>query len=133
MDGQPSGEGEHVWNRSGEKEDGAWFNTRNQYKGGFKLGVREGAGVFLYATGARYDGRWADNVKHGPGVYTFDDGTVFKVGLTMYFLTLTRIEPLGAHMASINQPPPPFHAARPGLSRFGRCNNMTLGTSSTTF
>jgi hypothetical protein len=67
-----------VWERSGEKEDGAWFNTRNQYKGGFKLGVREGAGVFLYATGAKYDGRWADNVKHGHGVYTFDDGTVFK-------------------------------------------------------
>jgi hypothetical protein len=44
------GEGEHAWERSGDTEDGAWFNTRNQYKGGFKAGMRHGVGVFLYAT-----------------------------------------------------------------------------------
>jgi hypothetical protein len=31
-----------------------------------------------YATGAKYEGHWTDNFKHGEGVYTFEDASVFK-------------------------------------------------------
>ena len=53
-----------MWNVRAS-EDGAWFSTKNQYKGEFKAGLRHGTGVFLYATGAKYEGHWVDNCKHG--------------------------------------------------------------------
>lgn len=43
----------------------------------FYSGKREGFGVFSYASGARYEGEWKDNAKHGYGKFFFKDGTVF--------------------------------------------------------
>ena len=33
--------------------------------------------MFNYASGARYEGEWKDNAKHGYGKFFFKDGTVF--------------------------------------------------------
>ena len=43
----------------------------------YNSGKREGFGVFSYASGARYEGEWKDNAKHGYGKFFFKDGTVF--------------------------------------------------------
>ena len=43
----------------------------------YDSGKREGFGVFSYASGARYEGEWKDNAKHGYGKFFFKDGTVF--------------------------------------------------------
>jgi len=36
-----------------------------------------GTGTFYYANGATYAGEWRSNQKHGPGVFVFEDGSVF--------------------------------------------------------
>ena len=41
-------------------------------------GKRKGVGVFSYASGARYEGEWANNAKHGYGKFFFKDGSVFS-------------------------------------------------------
>ena len=33
--------------------------------------------MFCYASGARYEGEWKDNAKHGFGKFFFKDGTIF--------------------------------------------------------
>ena len=44
---------------------GSQYPLRNMYDGDFVNGMRNGQGVFYYANGARYEGGWKDNMKHG--------------------------------------------------------------------
>jgi hypothetical protein len=41
------------------------YALRNTYFGNFKNGKRHGQGTFLYANGAKYEGNWENNLKHG--------------------------------------------------------------------
>ena len=41
--------------------------------------------MFSYASGARYEGEWKDNAKHGYGKFFFKDGSVFA-GSEIIFL-----------------------------------------------
>lgn len=41
------------------------YALRNTYYGHFKNGKRHGQGTFLYANGAKYEGNWENNLKHG--------------------------------------------------------------------
>ena len=41
------------------------YALRNTYFGNFKNGKRHGQGTFLYANGAKYEGTWENNLKHG--------------------------------------------------------------------
>ena len=47
----------------------------NHYFGEWQAGQRVGEGVFYYATGAVYAGGWQNDMKHGWGLYTGEDGT----------------------------------------------------------
>ena len=40
--------------------------------------MRSGVGTFLYANGTKYVGDWHKNMKHGHGVFTFEDGSVYE-------------------------------------------------------
>jgi hypothetical protein len=33
--------------------------------------------LFYYSNGSKYEGEWNDNLKHGIGVFTFEDGTTY--------------------------------------------------------
>ncbi len=48
------------------------YALRNTYYGIFKNGKRHGTGTFLYANGAKYEGNWDNNLKHGWVGYDFD-------------------------------------------------------------
>jgi len=43
---------------------------RNRYEGNWKIGVREGFGIFYYANGSKYEGYWKNNMKEGYSFYT---------------------------------------------------------------
>ncbi|EQC30804.1 hypothetical protein SDRG_11565 [Saprolegnia diclina VS20] len=66
------GFGVHTW------KVGKLKNREHRYEGEFANGVRDGYGVFYYASGARYEGHWEDNVKHGLGLFFFEDGTIYE-------------------------------------------------------
>ena len=55
---------------------GSQYPLRNTYDGEFVKGLRHGYGTFHYANGARYEGEWANNMKHGkvlhPQQFIFD-------------------------------------------------------------
>lgn len=38
------------------------------YQGRFEENKREGDGTMNYSSGARYDGKWKNDMKHGEGV-----------------------------------------------------------------
>lgn len=38
---------------------------RNMFDGDFVNGLRHGYGTFYYANGAKYEGGWKNNMKHG--------------------------------------------------------------------
>lgn len=69
-----SGFGAHIW------LDGSTENKllRNRYVGYWKLGQRQGKGVFYYSNGSKYEGDWFENFKHGTGIFTFEDGTSYS-------------------------------------------------------
>lgn len=50
-----------------------------RYTGEFRGGKREGWGACYYATGAYYEGQWRADLKHGQGVFVFEDGTAREV------------------------------------------------------
>lgn len=44
---------------------GSQYPLRNMYDGEFVNGLRHGFGIFFYASGAKYEGGWKNNMKHG--------------------------------------------------------------------
>jgi hypothetical protein len=82
-DNYQSGFGTHIWlESSGENK-----LLRNRYVGYWKLGLRHGIdinlnfkgfGTFYYSNGSKYEGEWKENLKHGHGVFTFEDGTTYE-------------------------------------------------------
>jgi hypothetical protein len=34
--------------------------------------------VFYYSNGSKYEGEWSNNLKHGFGIFTFEDGTTYE-------------------------------------------------------
>ena len=43
------------------------------YKGEYKVGVKEGQGIYEWSQGVRYEGDWKNNEMHGWGVFFNDD------------------------------------------------------------
>ncbi|KFG34994.1 MORN repeat-containing protein, partial [Toxoplasma gondii FOU] len=85
-DGVPDGWGVQSWTQenSAERcaesdEDVADGQLRlNRYEGWFKNGVREGFGIFWYASGSRYEGYWRSSKKHGRAQYVNEAGCVHE-------------------------------------------------------
>lgn len=40
--------------------------------------MRNKQGTFFYSNGSKYEGEWKDNLKHGYGVFTFEDGSIYR-------------------------------------------------------
>lgn len=57
------GAGQHIWML--RRVTGSQYPLRNMYDGDFMNGLRHGYGTFYYANGAKYEGGWKDNMKHG--------------------------------------------------------------------
>lgn len=57
------GMGQHFWLLKRVK--GSQYPLRNMYDGEFVNGLRHGFGTFYYANGAKYEGGWKNNMKHG--------------------------------------------------------------------
>ena len=57
------GIGQHIWFL--RRVSGSQYPLRNMYDGEFERGLRSGLGTFYYANGARYEGEWKNNMKHG--------------------------------------------------------------------
>ena len=72
-EGQMQGTGEYTW--ASDFADASPFQMFNHYFGEWSAGKRAGEGVFYYATGAVYAGGWQNDMKHGWGLYTGEDGT----------------------------------------------------------
>lgn len=51
-----------------------------RYRGMFMAGRRCGEGALFYASGARYEGTWLNDLKHSSGIFVFEDGSVFTGG-----------------------------------------------------
>eukprot|EP00163_Fabomonas_tropica_P002728 TRINITY_DN12116_c0_g2_i1.p1 TRINITY_DN12116_c0_g2~~TRINITY_DN12116_c0_g2_i1.p1 ORF type:complete len:874 (-),score=172.21 TRINITY_DN12116_c0_g2_i1:97-2718(-) len=74
--GRPHGRGTHVWLAS--LNEPHLYPQLNKYHGAFHEGLRDGYGVFYYASGAVYEGMWQNNLKHGRGKMTFANGSVYQ-------------------------------------------------------
>lgn len=61
--GVQNGLGEHNWYLA--RVEMTQYALRNTYYGMFVSGRRHGQGTFLYANGAKYEGGWESNLKHG--------------------------------------------------------------------
>ena len=57
------GVGQHIWLL--RRVRGSQYPLRNMYDGDFVNGLRHGYGSFYYANGAKYEGGWKNNMKHG--------------------------------------------------------------------
>ena len=57
------GMGQHIWFL--RRIHGSQYPLRNMYDGEFKQRLRHGFGTFYYSNGARYDGEWESDKKHG--------------------------------------------------------------------
>ena len=55
--------GQHIWLL--RRVHHSQYPLRNMYDGELVNGLRHGQGVFYYANGAKYEGMWKDNMKHG--------------------------------------------------------------------
>jgi len=54
---------------------GRWSSIKKDfYNGNFKLGNREGYGVYNYKNGSKYEGHWKNGSSNGHGSYTFANG-----------------------------------------------------------
>lgn len=40
--------------------------------------MRNKQGTFFYSNGSKYEGEWRDNLKHGYGLFTFEDGSIYR-------------------------------------------------------
>ena len=57
------GQGTHTWFL--KRVHGSQYPLRNEYRGQFVQGLRQGEGSFYYASGALYQGQWKGNKNHG--------------------------------------------------------------------
>lgn len=57
------GVGKHYWLL--RRVHGSQYPLRNMFEGEFVNGLRHGFGTFYYANGAKYEGGWKNNMKHG--------------------------------------------------------------------
>ncbi|KAH3850322.1 hypothetical protein DPMN_092731 [Dreissena polymorpha] len=57
------GVGQHIWLL--RRVLGSQYPLRNMFDGDFVNGLRHGYGTFYYANGAKYEGGWKNNMKHG--------------------------------------------------------------------
>ncbi|KAM8764578.1 radial spoke head 10 homolog B [Rhynchonycteris naso] len=73
--GVQNGIGTHTWFL--KRVPNSQYPRRNEYRGNFVNGRRQGYGKYYYASGATYEGEWVDNKKHGMGRYTFKSGRVY--------------------------------------------------------
>lgn len=55
--------GQHIWLLRRVLK--SQYSMRNMYYGEMVYGKRHGEGIFYYANGAKYEGMWKDNMKHG--------------------------------------------------------------------
>ena len=55
--------GQHIWFL--RRVHGSQYPLRNMYDGEFRRRMRHGSGTFYYANGARYEGQWEADKKHG--------------------------------------------------------------------
>eukprot|EP00118_Oscarella_pearsei_P008945 m.48715 g.48715 ORF g.48715 m.48715 type:complete len:512 (+) comp33913_c0_seq8:81-1616(+) len=76
LGGIQNGQGEHIWYQ--RRSAGSQYTVQNRYSGQCWNALRDGYGVFDYATGARYEGQWRQNVKDGCGKFTFQNGATFE-------------------------------------------------------
>eukprot|EP01125_Pyxidicula_operculata_P019452 TRINITY_DN7066_c0_g1_i3.p1 TRINITY_DN7066_c0_g1~~TRINITY_DN7066_c0_g1_i3.p1 ORF type:complete len:667 (-),score=143.65 TRINITY_DN7066_c0_g1_i3:144-2144(-) len=53
-----------------------WPNG-DTYEGRWKNGKMHGMGIFMYASGAKYNGKFVENNKEGTGSYTYPDGSIY--------------------------------------------------------
>ena len=60
---QQHGVGKHYWLL--RRVHGSQYPLRNMFEGEFVNGLRHGFGTFYYANGAKYEGGWKNNMKHG--------------------------------------------------------------------
>ncbi|KAH6575101.1 hypothetical protein BASA50_007111 [Batrachochytrium salamandrivorans] len=70
--GKPNGTGTYIWRM--QESMSAQYPMQNRYQGDWIDGMRHGAGVFQYSTGAIYKGEWVSNMKHGKGVFKSEYG-----------------------------------------------------------
>nr|KAF6481902.1 radial spoke head 10-like protein B [Molossus molossus] len=73
--GVQNGLGTHTWFL--KRIPNSQYPLRNEYRGNFVNGCRQGYGKFYYASGAIYEGEWVSNKKHGMGRLTFKNGRVY--------------------------------------------------------
>ena len=76
------GQGVHTWHviRDAEVDLDRHCSQQmnNRYDGEWFQGMRHGYGVFYYANGSIYKGRWHNDLKQDTkGRYTFEDGSVY--------------------------------------------------------
>ncbi|OQV13059.1 putative Radial spoke head 1-like protein [Hypsibius exemplaris] len=50
----------------------------DELKRGYEHSRRNNHGVYLFKSGARYEGAWKDGVKHGPGKFLYPDGSSYE-------------------------------------------------------
>jgi len=50
------------------------WSDQSYYRGDWAQNVRHGNGVFVTADGIKFEGQWCNDVKHGMGILTYKDG-----------------------------------------------------------
>lgn len=54
-------------------------NIECMYEGEFRLGRRNGRGIYTFSKDQTYEGEWCNDRQHGEGIYTKSKGVSFKV------------------------------------------------------
>ena len=83
----PNGTG--VYLKKNVKVEGNWLDdqlhgfakesleNQYEYEGYYRLGIKEGYGIYIWKDGSMYLGMWANNSLNGFGVYKWSNGKVF--------------------------------------------------------
>lgn len=61
-----------------ENGNGSMQYLSGVYVGGWKDGLREGAGKYTWTNGDTYQGNWVKDQRHGQGEYLWRDGSKYK-------------------------------------------------------
>uniref|UniRef100_A0A1D2AHX1 Uncharacterized protein n=1 Tax=Auxenochlorella protothecoides TaxID=3075 RepID=A0A1D2AHX1_AUXPR len=54
-----------------------YHDDGGKYRGELSGALKDGFGVYRYASGAQYQGEWRDNVKSGRGIYRYKSGAAY--------------------------------------------------------